>query len=85
MLLVDDNVQLIADAKSRHATGKNFGRGQHVGQWCCVIGKLVDIEEDGARNVLREVACAGINRWGDTDWRKRGIKDYSAGIAQTAG
>jgi hypothetical protein len=46
------------------------------------VGELVDIEEDCARNVLREVACTRINRRRDTDRSERGIKDYDAWIAQ---
>ena len=41
---------------------KNIGRGQHVGQWAGAVGELVDIEEDRARNVLRDVARTRINR-----------------------
>jgi hypothetical protein len=46
------------------------------GQWAGAVGELVDIEEDRARNVLRDVACTRINRRRDTDRRERGIKDY---------
>ena len=84
-LLVDHYRHVIVDTKSRHAMRKNIGRGQHVGQWAGAVGELVDIEEDRARNVLRDVACARINRRRDTDRRERGIKDHDAWIAQTVG
>ena len=61
---------------------KNIGRGQHVGQWAGAVGELVDIEEDRARDVLRDVARTRINRRRDTDRRERGIKDHDAWIAR---
>lgn len=45
-------------------------------QWAGAVGELVDIEEDRARNVLRDLACTRINRRRDTDRRELGIKDY---------
>ena len=51
-LLVDDDVMLIADSKSRHVAGKDIGRRQHVGQRIGVVGERFDIKEDCARNVL---------------------------------
>ncbi len=84
-LLVDHYGHVIVDTKSRHAMRKNIGRGQHVGQWAGAVGDLVDIEEDRARNVLRDVTRTHINRRRDTDRRERGIKDYHARIAQTVG
>jgi hypothetical protein len=76
---------VIANTKSRHAKRKNIGCRQHVGQWDGGVGEFVDIEEDCARNVLREVARPRINRRRDTDRRERGIKDYDVWIAQTVG
>jgi hypothetical protein len=35
--------------------------------------------------MLRDIARTGIDRWSDTDRRKRGIKDNDARIVQTAG
>ncbi len=50
-----------------------------------VVREVLDIKEDCPRNVLREIARAGINRWGNTHRRKRGIKNDDTWIVQTAG
>ena len=56
-----------------------------MGQRAGAVGVLLDIKEDCAGNMLREVARAGIHCWRDTDRRERGIKDDGTWIAQTAG
>ena len=84
-LFIDNDVHLIADPQRRSAPGKLLGPRQHVGQRAGVVGELLNIKEDCARNMLREVARSGIHCRRDTDRRERGIKDNDARIVQTAG
>jgi hypothetical protein len=83
-LLVDDDVHLITDTKSRKAPGKDLVWRQHVGQRAGAVRELLNIKEDCVWNMAREVVRSGIHCWRDTDWRKRGIKDNDTWTVQTA-
>jgi hypothetical protein len=56
-----------------------------MGQRAGVVGELLDIKKDCARNVRLKVARTGVNGWSGTNRRKRGIQDYDTWIVQTAG
>ena len=43
-----------------HAARELRGRGEHVRQWICFIGKIVDVEEHGARYMGRFVFRARV-------------------------
>jgi len=84
-LFVEDDAHMIPNTEGRHAAREVLGCGHHVGQRGRVIGEFIDIEEDRAGNVFCDIQRMGVLRWGDANRRKRGVKDYGAGIVKTAG
>jgi hypothetical protein len=57
LVVVDDDARAVADAEFADARGEHFRARQHVRQICVVIGDVVDVEEDRARN-----AALGVER-----------------------
>ena len=60
LAVVGDDVHAVADAHLLHAAGELLRRRQHVRQGRLVVGDVVDVEEQRARNVLGQVFGLGV-------------------------
>ena len=58
--VVDDDAHAVADAHLLHARGELDGGREHVRQRRLLVREVVDVEEQGAGNVAREVFGLGV-------------------------
>jgi hypothetical protein len=85
LLLVDDDGAVVGDAEGGHAAGEVFGCGQHVGEGGGVVGEFFNVEEEGAGDVLVEVAGAGVDGGCYAYGREGSVEDDGVGILESSG
>ena len=81
--IVDDDARAVADAHAPHARGELLRRRQHMGQVALGVGDLVDVEEQRARNMLREIFGTRVPALGRH--MPGGIDDDEVGRIELAG
>ena len=84
-LFVDDDGAVVGDAEGGHAAGEVFGCGEHVGEGGGVVGEFFDVEEEGAGDVLVEVAGVGVDGGRDAYGREGGVEDDGVGVLEAGG
>jgi hypothetical protein len=50
-----------------------------------VVGEFFDVEEEGAGDVVGEVASVSIDWWGDAYGREGGVEDDGVGVLEASG
>jgi hypothetical protein len=50
-----------------------------------VVGELVDVEEEGTRDVAGQIAGAGVCGGCYSDGRQCGVEEYCIGVVEAAG